>query len=78
MTGCAGLWGKLFGHKFEERVDESMSAAPVHTIDSYTSIAHGASGMAMILNTMRSVEQKYVHDVCVRCGTVIKRGDTNV
>ena len=79
MNECAGLWGKLFGHKFQARMDESMSAAPVTTIDSYTSIVHGASGMAMMLDTLRDAKQTYVHDVCVRCGTVIKRGgDTNV
>lgn len=54
------------GHKFEARFD----LGPL-SIGSGQSISNASHNMLMVLDKFR--DKTYVHDICVRCGKIVKR-----
>lgn len=68
---CHGLWGMLFGHKFEARYDEVITshAPPIKSMSVFCD-AEVLAALGRLYNDTRST---YAHDVCVRCGMVINR-----
>jgi hypothetical protein len=60
---CAGILGKLFGHRFEARHDEVENVELLTRLDAAAKIPRSAL-----------IRDVYVHDVCVRCGCVVHRG----
>lgn len=78
---CKGLTGWLFGHKFYPRYDESSSTttpgnfSSVGIPDTVLSQAVEEEYLCDIIAAANgdSSKRTYVHDVCVRCGKVIKR-----
>lgn len=70
MNDCDGVMGFLWGHKFEARYDEMKDAAAAADIK-----AEGVSAQALtdLMETRRNIKKIYVHDVCIRCGQIIKR-----
>ena len=77
MTNCSGLMGKVFGHRFEERYDQNIKGVPSAKIDDHLMLALGGVETARILEKLQDIKQTYVHDVCTRCGAIVKRGDTD-
>jgi hypothetical protein len=81
---CIGLIGGLFGHKFEGRFDEDVdnnkpqqgdwvvSQIPEDILEE--ALMQGEN-LADIIEAMGGGKSKttYIHDVCVRCGKIIKR-----
>jgi hypothetical protein len=59
---CAGLVGRLFGHRFEARYDEREAKGEFNNIEDGDALRN------------LSYYDVYVHDVCVRCGCVVHRG----
>ena len=71
MTGndkCKGVFGWFFGHKYEPRYDYQKGPLP-NTIERI----RGAYPEA--LEELMPVKETYIHDVCERCGDVIKKED---
>jgi hypothetical protein len=82
---CKGLFGWLFGHKFEARYDENndetepgnftVQQVPENVL--YLAVEDGEL-LSDILKSMKANSSKstYIHDICVRCGKVINKQDT--
>ena len=66
MSDCKGIWGKLFGHNFHSRYD-TKNTLPKSTTWEVSVLTHG--------DLPRSQTITYVHDVCTRCGEVLRRPD---
>lgn len=64
MSGCRGLAGLIFGHKFTPRFDTGMS-----TMTSVKNCSMYDAAMLIEASSPKS----YVYDVCVRCGATISR-----
>jgi len=82
---CRGLMGRLYGHQFESRYDtddktdagQKPSEQSMYQM-SATALATGQGLAEMIAaGSGRTSKSTYVHDVCVRCGKVIQREETN-
>jgi len=76
MSKCNGIIGFLFGHNFQPRFDEKITAP---TDESLTKILGNSSYKTVFLDNdihalkhMRSIDKKYIHDVCPRCGEIKK------
>jgi hypothetical protein len=76
MNKCKGIFGLLFGHKFEGRynVEKSEGKWPLQegSIESQITSTNPDSVYA-IIESSRDQKKTYVKDVCVRCGEVIER-----
>jgi hypothetical protein len=75
---CRGLSGRLFGHKFEPRMDtRDLAAGPpdhlVSELSSQTPYTHKAEVLAELGCSYSRAAEYYVQDVCVRCGAVVPR-----
>jgi len=91
---CCGIFGRIFGHKFEARYDTNDSSQPSvpnseapkflkEALDAYyeravymdddqiSCITSGFSDMET--DGGNSESKTYVHDVCVRCGLIVKK-----
>jgi len=75
MNLCSGLFGKLFGHKFEavynEEEGEGKWPYKEGTIES--KIAATYDMISPIIESTKSRKRTYIHSVCKRCGVVCKR-----
>ena len=67
---CKGLFGKLFGHKYEARGNSTSSAPTVKRIGEGYSDANEIIG---ILEASKSKTFDYLFDICVRCGNRIEK-----
>jgi hypothetical protein len=58
-------------HKFEARYDEVKTPTDVRLKSG------GGVDVSEFAEAFRRMnfEQRYVHDICVRCGKIVKRGD---
>ena len=65
-TKCCGLFGKLFGHRFEARYDSEESEGKLP--DQLTSVTIDAHYLVQIVEATRSIKETYIHDICTRCG----------
>jgi hypothetical protein len=63
---CEGLFGRLFGHRYEPRYSKSAPTYALQTIENLVF----ADEIALILETSKAVT--YRCDVCTRCGNVLK------
>lgn len=73
MHNCTGLAGRLFGHKFVPRFDTKSGFGqrlPDHIV-----LALGGLSAANLIEAEKDSESTYVYDICVRCGTVVRRTD---
>jgi len=80
---CKGVFGQLFGHKLSPRFDTKSKPNPnlaeviKEITDCYSrtnSYFDLSDTLGMALGEMTGeVETTYVHDICPRCGTIIKR-----
>jgi hypothetical protein len=84
MPSCCGLAGMVFGHKFQPRFDQHQDY-PDNTVEAMrSSLDKAIAGFPM--SEMGSMERiaeayqnmdtnfsRYVHDICVRCGLVVRR-----
>ena len=65
MSECAGVFGRIFGHRMRARVVESEREIPWNTEDElYKSCALISLGRGAIIR----VERQYEGEVCTRCG----------
>ena len=83
---CSGLWGYLFGHRFVARYDEKIDY-PSGTVEAMQDNLDKAmrEGVALAFDAVENItegyrhldtnESVYVHDICTRCGQVVKRGE---
>lgn len=62
MTECAGLFGRLFGHKYEPRYTVGEPTARVSTVSSLVF----AEEVVAIMEASKS--RTYHGDRCIRCG----------
>jgi len=69
-AGCIGFFGSMFGHNYQARYDEKSYLPEDH-------INASCESVVAVLENMRTDEKIYVHDVCVRCGHVIRREKTD-
>lgn len=82
MNKCVGLWGWLFGHKFQARFNEEESDGKwpfkEGTLESQmTTAVQGGYDVSVssIVNSTKSHKSSYVLDVCERCGEIIKHDE---
>jgi hypothetical protein len=79
-----GIWGEFFGHKFEpvfeteatSNVDPAVVQSMVPAIqESYGAIDGSVEDnpYAEILREMKGSKKIYIHHICPRCGTTVKR-----
>ena len=80
---CKGLFGKLFGHNFQERYHEKSKTfeitVPVITPETIRAISEAAfiddvpSCISDIVNqnSPSESEKTYVYDICISCGTIV-------
>jgi len=69
MNDCIGLMGKIFGHSFKARYDESAKLNPENQPESHITLALGAQA----LESSKDCISVYKGDVCTRCGKVINQ-----
>lgn len=69
---CIGLFGKLFGHKFKSIYNEEESEGKYPDNCWVPSLAAFSYEIARIINASKSKKITYIHDICFRCGKVIK------
>lgn len=79
---CQGLMGRLFGHKFVQRMhttEETAGKWPFTegTIESQIA-ATNVAGMSDLVQATSARKTTYVHDICVRCGKIIKQDNSKV
>lgn len=71
---CVGVMGVIFGHNYQSRYDvreeKTPPARPLPDVD--TNAPSDAVEFVKALGGT-SKDSRYVHDVCIRCGRVIKR-----
>ena len=65
MSRCNGLFGV---HRFQARYD--LSAAAVYPKEVSTIVGVDPSVIAIC---EQSRQRTYVHDICVKCGEIVKR-----
>lgn len=64
---CCGVFGRLFGHKFQARTTEAASPSCSLKFDKL-------EGPSILKDLRRmSIRDKYLFDVCERCGKIINR-----
>jgi len=72
MNPCNGLFGKLFGHKFEavynEEEGEGKWPYKEGTIESKMAVIDMISS---IIESTKSRKRTYIHSVCKRCGVIV-------
>lgn len=68
---CTGIFGKLFGHNFQPRYSESESEGTLPQ-DFWSPALTFGRDVVNIINSTKSRKSEYVHDVCVRCGKIVK------
>lgn len=84
MPSCCGLMGAIFGHKFQPRFDQHQDYPPETMEAMKSAIDKAIAGFPMSemgsVQTLGEVYQgmdtnfsRYVHDICVRCGLVVRR-----
>lgn len=66
-ANCIGWSGKVFGHNYEARYDTWYSA-PTGDVGNIP-----APFIEDILEASKERKKTYVHDICTRCGNVIRR-----
>jgi hypothetical protein len=75
MNKCKGIFGLLFGHKFEGRynTEEGEGKWPLKegSIESQITSTN-PSAVSEIIESSRNQKTTYIKDVCVRCGEVIE------
>jgi hypothetical protein len=78
MSDCVGVVGWLFGHDFQPRYDETSQAPGAEVVDGLMQ----RRGVTLLLKEdidfvaeMRSHTSVYIHDVCSRCGMIVRRSD---
>ena len=60
-------------HNFEPRYDESIPIIFSETLRLLTKMCGETSDWYEKINKLR--ERRYIHDVCTKCGAVVKRGE---
>ena len=65
MDDCKGLFGKLFGHKFEEISDIKETATPIEAENLPSHI------MLELLKNSKMKSKTYLFSQCKRCGMKI-------
>lgn len=76
MKLCHGIFGLLFGHKFEARNDEDHGEGkwPFKPESTESQVASTNSVfLEDIISQTAPMKLTYVKDICVRCGEEIKR-----
>jgi len=78
---CKGLFGALFGHKFEARYDKKDNTTAPGNFSSI-GIPDYILEEALVSENLQDIiaaangdssSSTYVHDICVRCGEVVVR-----
>ena len=75
---CAGLAGRLFGHRFEPRYDSEESfpdSVDANVLLQVQSMSTYSEWAAERVEAMKTGGERYVLDICVRCGNTIKRSN---
>ena len=79
---CMGIWGALFGHKFEPRYNETESPTNSDNVTGAKEIVETIVGsgsallsceIASIMDSFCICKSEYIHDVCVRCGKIAQK-----
>jgi hypothetical protein len=74
MEDCCGMMGHWFGHNFEARYDvhEKGEQDPIVGMFNHATYESTAEGIKSVVPE-KFKKRTYVHDVCTRCGLVVKR-----
>ena len=74
---CRGLFGWLFGHKYEEIYDEVYGNA---VIPDPSVLIHKCidEGVQDIIESTKPYKQTYVHSICCRCGDVVNKSPSRL
>lgn len=70
MTRCKGLAGLLFGHNFEEMVDES---AEYYEFDWKTEQIEKRDPRRHLHGPTRKSNRTHLYSVCTRCGMQVQK-----
>ena len=79
MANCMGIWGALFGHKYEafyNRQKGSVDPATIKELNSNSSCAIVEGELAHALQFVNSSKSEYVYHVCPRCGDTIRKEES--
>ena len=72
MNKCIGIFGKIFGHKFQPRYNEKIIPPKESEAQLFLSTRSVIlDGDNTILNSLKRIEKEYKGDVCVRCGLIV-------
>ena len=69
MKDCQGIFGKLFGHKFEGRYSIEEKKEPFEC----THFKVTASSYKALMDANTSRNTTYEYDICVRCGEKMEK-----
>ena len=65
---CKGILGKIFGHNFKARYNTEYSEGKFPPdLDLWSPYCKD------IIEATKSEKSEYIHDICIRCGKVIKK-----
>lgn len=67
MNVCAGIFGRVFGHKYRGRYSTSEAANPLHFRAEHI---EGQESIAEFLRQTKLYSTTHVWDICERCGVV--------
>jgi hypothetical protein len=81
---CHGIFGRIFGHKFQPRFSETDTTPDIAFKEACEAIQMyiketsyiDEDEISEIMNgfrVMNSMTTTYVHDVCIRCGRTIQK-----
>lgn len=81
---CRGLMGAVFGHKFESRIEvenNTLADVPAKLTEAIKAMEPGVQlatlhvqRIADAFTDMTDYRERYVGDVCARCGCTINKG----
>jgi hypothetical protein len=70
---CKGISGRLFGHVFEPRYNTQEGEGKMPNVDMWSPSFSFGTDVPKVIESTKSRKRIYVHDICIRCGKVIKK-----
>ena len=87
LPACRGIWGRLFGHKYQPRYSNEERILPhepsVAALEANRQVALQNARNAIVTSSQVDLPyaapyeetETHIGDVCVRCGHTVKCGD---
>lgn len=73
---CRGLWGKVFGHKFQPRYSEKNVGRVPRQAAIVLAQRCVRTEVRRSIEALAGHEKTHTHDLCVRCGLMVPAPET--